>query len=164
VASRRPPVLEAIRHGRDQRHGRTFWNVVAPQQPPRRPVEVKNRKPFNPPPYNHRRPKFNWLISLTRRISLAGHEAISYHPAHTYTDGSSQCELPGLSCLLFESQFIFVGMNVYSFLLLDVCRLGRVATPVARISCKLRLSSCEFKRKWICVEVWVVAIFVILSV
>ncbi|XP_057378411.1 inositol hexakisphosphate kinase 1-like [Daphnia carinata] len=24
------------------------------------------------------------------RISLAGHEAISYHPAHTYTDGSSQ--------------------------------------------------------------------------
>lgn len=31
-------------------------------------------------------------MKFVTRISLAGHEAISYHPAHTYTDGSSQCE------------------------------------------------------------------------
>jgi hypothetical protein len=30
---------------------------------------------------------------LTFRISLGGHEAISHHPAHTFTDGSSQCKL-----------------------------------------------------------------------
>jgi hypothetical protein len=27
-----------------------------------------------------------------RRLFLAGHEAVSHHPAHTFTDGSSQCE------------------------------------------------------------------------
>ena len=101
MEGRRTPIFTAFRHRSGQRAGRiTFACHALARRTPEVSgfflarldffriffsVIISSLEANQPPPVSS-------CCCVSLRLFLAGHEAISHHPAHTFTDGSSQCK------------------------------------------------------------------------